>query len=108
MHHGQKISNGRVPSVNTEEEWEYLTREIDLITEDRLVLPYTWLPSTEGENGDKLVRLNHWPHAEIVDNEIKSLQSVETCKFTTYPSGTCKFKMYPGGTCKFIMYPGST
>ena len=77
MHHGQKISNGRVPSVNTEEEWEYLTREIDLITEDRLVLPYTWLPSTEGENGDKLVRLNHWPHAEIVDNEIKSLQSVE-------------------------------
>ena len=88
MHHCQKISHGRSPSdrgsVNIEEEWESLTREIDLITEDRSSLPYTWLSAAEGDNGDKLARLDHWPQAEIVDNEIKSLESVETCKFIIF------------------------
>ena len=61
-----------------------------------------------GDNGDKLARLDHWPQTEIVDNEIKSLESVETCKFIIFPGSTCKLKMYLGSTSKFIMYPDST
>ena len=53
MQHCQKISNGRSPSVNTEEEWDSLTREIDLITEDRSSLLYMWLSATEGRVGRK-------------------------------------------------------
>ena len=43
-----------------------------------------------------------------MDNEIKSLESVETCKFIIFPGSTCKLKMYLGSTSKFIMYPDST
>ena len=38
MQHCEKIANGRSPPVKTEEEWENLTRELDLITEDRSIL----------------------------------------------------------------------
>ena len=73
-----KISNGRVPFVNTIEQWENLTREIDLITEDRSVLPMMWLSATEGDINQKLARLGHWPNTELVNNETKKLEAVET------------------------------
>ena len=73
-----KISNGRVPFVNTIEQWENLTREIDLITEDRSVLPWMWLPATEGDIDHKLARLDHWPETELVNNKTKKLEAVET------------------------------
>ena len=66
MQHCQKISNGRCPSVTTKEKWEKLTREIDLITEDRSVLPWMWLSATEGDVNLELARLGHWPETEIV------------------------------------------
>ena len=40
MQHCKKIANGRSPPVTTEEKWENLTIEIDLITQDRSNLPY--------------------------------------------------------------------
>ena len=47
----------------------------------QLMQPCTWLSATEGDKDKKLARLDHWPETEIVDNEIKSLESVETSKF---------------------------
>ena len=55
---------------------------------DRSSLPYTWLSATEGDKDTKLARLDHWPETEIVNNEIKSLESVETSKFIMYPGRT--------------------
>ena len=81
MQHCQKISNGRVPSVNTEEEWTNLTREIDLITKHRKTfVPQRrlWLSATEGDDDLKLAKLGHWPDTEIVNNETKKLDAVET------------------------------
>ena len=75
MQHCQKISGGRSPPVITKEDWEYLTREVDLITEDRFVLPWMWLSATEG---DKDLGLGHWPETEIVNNETQKLEAGET------------------------------
>ena len=49
MQHCQKISGGRVPPLNTKEDWESLTREIDLITPDyrsSIFFPLLWLSAT--------------------------------------------------------------
>ena len=78
MHHCQKISNGRSPTVKTKEEWESLTREIDLVTQDRHLLPWMWLSVTEGDVDEKLTTLDHWPETEIVNNETKKLEAAET------------------------------
>ena len=78
MHHCQKISGGRSPPVTTREEWETLTREADLITQDRSSLPWMWLSATEGDNESKLAKLGHWPETELVNNETKKLEAVET------------------------------
>ena len=43
MRHCRKITSGRSPPVTTEEEWENLKFEIDLITRDRSSLPQMWL-----------------------------------------------------------------
>ena len=64
--------------VTTKEEWEILTREVDLITEDRSVLPWMWLSATEGHVDLELARLGHWPETELVNNETKKLEAVET------------------------------
>ena len=42
MYHCEKIAGGRSPPVITEEEWMNLKTEVDLITEDRSILPYMW------------------------------------------------------------------
>ena len=76
MHHCQKISGGRSPPVTTKEEWENLTREIDLITGDRSVMPWMWLSATEGDKDSKLARLDHWPETDI--NGTRKLEAVET------------------------------
>ena len=78
MQHCQKISNGRSPSVITKEEWEYLTREVDLVTQDRSELPWMWLSATEGDVDLELARLGHWPETELANNKTKKLESVET------------------------------
>ena len=54
MWHCTKIMDGRSPPVNTEEDWENLTMEIDLITKDLSVLPWMWLSATEGDKNKKL------------------------------------------------------
>ena len=78
MQHCQKISGGRSPPVITKEDWENLTSEVDLITEDRSVLPWMWLSATEGEFDLELGELGHWPETEIVNNETKKLEALET------------------------------
>ena len=78
MLHCEKISAGRSPSVNTEEEWKNLTMEIDLITQDRSILPYMWLSATEGDKNGEIARLDHWPETELVNNQTKKLEANET------------------------------
>ena len=81
MQHCQKISRGRVPPVNTKEDWESLTREIDLITPDyrsSIFFPLLWLSATEGDVESKLGELDHWPETEVVNNETIKLEAVET------------------------------
>ena len=79
MEHCKKIVDGRTPPVNTEEDWDNLTREIELITQDRSNWPWMWLSAT---NGDfplrKLATLDHWPETEVVNNETKKLEAAET------------------------------
>ena len=78
MHHCQKIANGHSPPVTTEEEWENLKMEINLITQDRSNLPYMWLSATEGDKDKKLARLDHWLETEVVNNETRKLEAEET------------------------------
>ena len=78
MQHCQKIADGRSPPANTEKEWENLTREVDLITQDRSNLPWMWLSATEGDKDKTLARLGHWPYTEVVNNETKKLEAIET------------------------------
>ena len=79
MQHCQKIVGGRSPPVNTKEDWETLKMEVDLITQDRSGFPYMWLSATEGdEDGKRLARLGHWPKTEVVKNETKKLEAIET------------------------------
>ena len=78
MRHCAKIGLGRSPPVTTEEEWENLTREVDLITQDRSYLLNMWLSATEGEKNQKLARLDHWPDTELIKNEKKKLEAAET------------------------------
>ena len=60
MHLCQKISGGRSPPVTTREEWESLTREVDLITRDRSTLPFMWISATEGYFPGNLGFDNTW------------------------------------------------
>ena len=78
MDHCQKISNGHSPPVTTKDEWENLTREVELITRDISSLPYMWLSATEGDKDSKLAKLDHWNDTELVNDEIKNLEATET------------------------------
>ena len=78
MWHCKKIANGTAPSVITEEEWNNFTMEINLITQDRSILPYMWISATEGDKNGKLARLDHWPETELVNNQTRKLEAVET------------------------------
>ena len=78
MWHCKKIGNGRSPPVITEEESKNLTLEIDLITQDRSIFSWIWLSATEGDKNEKLARLDHWPETELVNNQTKKLEAVET------------------------------
>ena len=78
MQYCQKISGGRSPPINTKAEWENLTREVDLITQDRSSLPFMWTSATEGDKNGKLAGLDHWPETEVVQNETQILKAVET------------------------------
>ena len=68
----------RAPPVTTEDEWENLKMEVNMITQDRSILPYMWLSATEGDNDNTLERLVHWPETEVVNNETKKFEAVET------------------------------
>ena len=59
MQHCQNISGGRSPPATTKEQWENLTREVDLITQDRSLFPYLWLSATEGDKDKNLAKLDH-------------------------------------------------
>ena len=37
-----------------------------------------WLSATEGDVGQNLAKLGHWPETELVNNETKKLEAVET------------------------------
>ena len=78
MYHCPKISGGRSPPVTTTEEWETLTREVDLITQAPSSLPWMWLSATEGDKNNKLARQGHWNSTELVNSEALELQAVET------------------------------
>ena len=53
-------------------------QQIDLITENVVVLPWMWLSATEGDEYGELAKLDHWPGTELVNGETKSLEAVET------------------------------
>ena len=58
---GEKLG-GRSPFVKTKTEWEKLMKEMNSLSPDPSKLPkYIWLSATEGDIGDKLGRLDHWP-----------------------------------------------
>ena len=80
MQHCEKISGGRSPSVTTREEWEYFTREVDVLIppHHRVWLPDLWLSATEGDENRMLARLDHWNDTELVNNETLKLEAVET------------------------------
>ena len=66
MKHCEKLG-GRSPSVKTKEEWENLWKEMKAVSPDPSKLQdlkeseRTWLSATEGDIGQKLGRLDHWP-----------------------------------------------
>ena len=61
MRHCEKL-RGRSPSVKTETEWEYLWKEIKLLSPDSLRLQKDiWLSVTEGDVDNELAKLDHWP-----------------------------------------------
>merc|ERR1711963_419013 len=66
MQHCQKIYGGRSPPVTTKEEWENLTREVDLVTQDLSVLPGMWLSATEGDKDLMLAHLDYWNVTETI------------------------------------------
>ena len=80
MHHCQKISGGRSPPVTTRDEWENMTKEIDLIVQPYLgySLPDIWLSATEGDKDWKIAKLDHWNETELVNNETLKLEAAET------------------------------
>ena len=78
MQHCKKIAMGRSPPVNTAEQWENFTMEVELITQDNSKLPSMWLSATEGDQNQELTRLDHWPQTELVKNKTKKLEAIET------------------------------
>ena len=61
MKHCEKLG-GRSPSVKTKKEWENLWKDVKYISPDPSKLPERiWLSATEGDIGDKLGKLDHWP-----------------------------------------------
>ena len=81
MRHCEKIAGGRSPPVSTQQEWENLTVEVDLITYDSSNLSnmyYILISATEGDRDLELARLEHWPETEIVNNVTQKLEAEET------------------------------
>ena len=68
MSHCKKFPDGRSPPVTSREEWEFFTREVDLITNDRSILDDMWLSATEGDKDQRLAKLDQWPQTELVNN----------------------------------------
>ena len=54
MNHCKKIANGRSPSVVTEEDWKWLTKEIKSISTRNQDHCHLWLAATEGDSGKSL------------------------------------------------------
>ena len=65
MHHSQKICGGRSPPPISREDWESLTRKIELITQDCSILSWTWLSATERDIDGELARLVRWPETDL-------------------------------------------
>ena len=78
MNHCEKFPDGRSPPVTSREEWEFFTREVDLIIYDRSILPDMWLSATEGDKDQRLAKLDQWPKTELVNNETMKLEAQET------------------------------
>ena len=51
MNHCKKIANGRSPSVVTEEDWRWLTKEVASISTRNMDHCHLWLAATEGDSG---------------------------------------------------------
>ena len=52
MKHCQKIGNGRSPSLVTEEDWRWLVKELEPLSNPNYYLPMPWLAATEGDSGE--------------------------------------------------------
>ena len=78
MRHCEKISAGKSPPVTTMEDWETLTRQVDLISPDRSKMSWLWLSATEGDKSLKLSKLAHWPDTEWINNKTKEMKADET------------------------------
>ena len=64
MEHCEKLG-GQSPSVNSKRAWENILKEVQHISSDPSKLPdRIWLSATEGDIGNQLGELEHWPEGE--------------------------------------------
>ena len=61
MNHCKKISNGRSPSVVTQEDWRWLIKEVESVSTRNQDHCHMWLAATEGDSG-KTFNHNHESH----------------------------------------------
>ena len=75
MRHCQKLGDGRSPPVTTPQQWLSMQSEIEAIALENLghgtILPNMWLSVTEGDLGEGLARLSHWPDTEFIEGQGK-------------------------------------
>ena len=64
MEHCQKLGQGRSPPVRTQEEWDFLWKELNAITPELWRLPYLWLAATDEEK-EGVWRDYYSPHKKL-------------------------------------------
>ena len=55
MNHCKKISNGRSPSVATQEDWNWMIKEVEAISTENQEHCHMWLAATEGDSGNNFL-----------------------------------------------------
>ena len=75
MRHCQKLGDGRSPPVATHQQWLSMQSEIEAIVLEDIafrnsdIVRWLWLSVTEGDQGEGLARLSHWPTTELIEGQ---------------------------------------
>ena len=75
MRHCQKLGDGRSPPVTTHQQWLSMQSEIEAIVLEDIafrnsdIVRWLWLSVTEGDQGEGLARLSHWPTTELIEGQ---------------------------------------